>query len=263
MKTDGERALDMIRAVFRGDFDAARDIAKPRWGSGIWGAGDFLALAERIPHPLGPVTLMVGEIGGGADGVMGAIKRMRPFAMEVRGWLGGPYQTDADRGPVPMPGWLLSGARAGKPLPETVSRLVGRDDVAHPDARDAIAGWPPLWGAYAAVEVMRALAAKALPEPPLLLLPGMGDGLHPAVAARLGQMVLRDAPGPVQIIATTTSPEVVDAAELDAVLVFARGDDGVPRCKRLSQHPDAERHGRILRPGEFWTTVGEEWVLEG
>ncbi len=258
---------DILRAVWLGDTQAAWSLAATIVSldcaverSSAWSLIDG---AQRLPLPLGPVTVMVGEIGGGADGVMFDAVSMGPYGMIVSGGNRRTRQCLGDhmalrRLPEELPEYLTDYGH----LPPTVCYLVGHDRLATHLSRQAIANSSYLWAAYAALDSLHRLAELRLPQPPVLLLPDLGLGLHPAAQTRLARGLFHDAPGPVQIIATTTSPEVVDAAELDAVLVFARSDDGTPRCKRLSQHPDAERHGRLLRPGEFWTTVGEEWVLE-
>ncbi|MCI0388320.1 MAG: hypothetical protein MOB07_06095 [Acidobacteria bacterium] len=37
--------------------------------------------------------------------------------------------------------------------------------------------------------------------------------------------------------------------------------EGVSHCKRLSDHPDAERALRVLTTGEFLGAEGEAWVV--
>lgn len=258
---------DILRAVWLGDTQTATALARtldaPSYAIEIFGAMRLIDYAAILPQPLGPVTVMVGETGGGADDVMLDAMRLGPYGMIVSGGNSRTRQCLGDhmalrRLPEELPEHLAVYGH----LPLAVCRLVGHDRFATHLSRQSVANAPYLWAAYAALDSLHRLAELRLPQPPVLLLPDLGLGLHPAAQTRLARGLFHDAPGPVQIIATTTSPEVVDAAELDAVLVFARGDDGTPRCKRLSQHPDAERHGRLLRPGEFWMTVGEEWVLE-
>jgi hypothetical protein len=258
---------DILRAVWLGDTQTATALARtlgaPSYAIEILGATWLIDRAERLPQPLGPVTVMVGEMGGGADDVMRDAMRLGPYGMIVSGGNPRTRQCIGDhmalrRLPEELPDYLAAYGH----LPTAVCRLVGHDRFATHLSRQAVANSSYLWAAYAALDSLCRLAELHLPQPPVLLLPDLGIGLHPAAQTRLARGLFHDAPGAVQIIATTMSPEVVDAAELDAVLVFARDDEGEVHCKRLSEHPDAERHGRLLRPGEFWTTVGEEWVLE-
>jgi len=37
----------------------------------------------------------------------------------------------------------------------------------------------------------------------------------------------------------------------------------VTRCKRLDEHPDVEWAKQTLTTGEFWDSVGEDWVVAG
>jgi hypothetical protein len=37
-------------------------------------------------------------------------------------------------------------------------------------------------------------------------------------------------------------------------------DDGAVLTARLQDHPEFERWKDVMTPGEFWSTVGEEWI---
>lgn len=98
--------------------------------------------------------------------------------------------------------------------------------------------------------------------PKLLLIDDVDIALHPRAqheVVRLLREVTEMDPS-VQILCTTHSPFVVDAFSVSEVRVFGLGPDGYARCRPLSDHPAWNRRSGFLRPGEFWSSVGEEWV---
>ena len=38
--------------------------------------------------------------------------------------------------------------------------------------------------------------------------------------------------------------------------------EGYAKCGRLSDHPQSAEWRKMLRTGEFWASVGEDWLLE-
>ena len=44
------------------------------------------------------------------------------------------------------------------------------------------------------------------------------------------------------------------------VRVMGFGADNLARVRALAEHPDAARMKGFLKTGEFWGTVGEQWV---
>jgi predicted ATPase len=108
------------------------------------------------------------------------------------------------------------------------------------------------------------VAVLTQPEPPeILLIDDLDKGLHPAAFSELVR-VLRAAQvanPKLQIVATTHSPYLLGCFEAEEVRVFARKEDGSAACSKLTDHPDFEHWKDSLDPGEFWASVGEEWVL--
>jgi predicted ATPase len=108
------------------------------------------------------------------------------------------------------------------------------------------------------------VAVLTQPEPPeILLIDDLDKGLHPAAFSELVR-VLRAAQvanPKLQIVATTHSPYLLGCFEAKEVRVFARKEDGSAACSKLTDHPDFEHWKDSLDPGEFWASVGEEWVL--
>jgi len=85
-----------------------------------------------------------------------------------------------------------------------------------------------------------------------LALEHLGDSLHPSKHDAL--VTSLRALG-VPVIATTHAPDLVDCATFEEVLV-CQGDT----VRRLSDHPQSAKWRRLIRAGEFWNTVGEEWT---
>lgn len=103
-------------------------------------------------------------------------------------------------------------------------------------------------------------------RPRLLLLDDVHEALHPAAQAQLMDVLkeLAAGPEPVQVIATTHSPFILDAVAPAAVQVFALRDDGTAAVRSLAEHPEAARYAGALSTGQLWTLDAErDWVLEG
>ena len=85
----------------------------------------------------------------------------------------------------------------------------------------------------------------------------LGGGLHP-----VEQEELVFAAGALEgLRATCYSPYLVDHLMASEVLVVAKDDNGCMKMARLNTHPEWQRNEGIFMAGEFWSTVGEVWVL--
>jgi predicted ATPase len=105
-------------------------------------------------------------------------------------------------------------------------------------------------------------------RPNLILLDDFDHALHPRAQQELVRMIRSllalDEFNSVQAVATTHSPYVLDELDASDVHAFALRDDGTVACKRLSQHPDAERTKGTLKAGQLWSLDPErDWVLRG
>lgn len=101
--------------------------------------------------------------------------------------------------------------------------------------------------------------------PRLMLIDDIDRGLHPSAQAKLVgciRAILKARPN-VQVVCTTHSPDLLDHVHLDEVRVMTLDPDGYAVCRRLSDHPESQRWRSMLRTGEFWASVGEDWLLEG
>ncbi|MFL5350562.1 MAG: AAA family ATPase [Hyalangium sp.] len=100
------------------------------------------------------------------------------------------------------------------------------------------------------------------PRPKLVLLDDLDRALHPKaqkdLVAQLRTLLERDPE--LQIIATSHSPYLVDHLDPKEVRLSTVLPDGTIRFGALTQHPEFERWKEAMRPGEFWSTVGESWV---
>lgn len=94
----------------------------------------------------------------------------------------------------------------------------------------------------------------------LLLIDDLERGLHPAAQQRLVDLIrsLLEAEPELQVIATTHSPDLLDACRPEEVRVLG-GPDGNAHIEPLKHHEKSELL-QVLRTGEFWSSVGEDWV---
>lgn len=100
----------------------------------------------------------------------------------------------------------------------------------------------------------------------LVLLDDIEQGLHPVAQRELIaaiKEILQMNRG-LQLIFSTYSPYIVDELTLSQVHVFSNqvAGGGTMGCKRLDEHPDAEWAKQTLTTGEFWDSVGEDWVTQ-
>lgn len=105
------------------------------------------------------------------------------------------------------------------------------------------------------------LTALHVNSRPVVLIDDIDRGLHPRAQGLLIQAIqtfVDENPGR-QVVCTTHSPFVLDAVPASAVRVLARGPDGLSRSASLVDHPDWWRWKDDMLPGEFWSSVGDEW----
>jgi predicted ATPase len=109
------------------------------------------------------------------------------------------------------------------------------------------------------------LVVLAGPNPPgLVLIENLERGLHPkALRDLVDQIRLLQKQNPkLQVVATSHSPYLLDYVEADEILLTSLGEDGYASVKALSEHPEYDRWKDVMAPGEFWSTVGESWVVQ-
>jgi len=100
--------------------------------------------------------------------------------------------------------------------------------------------------------------------PSLVLIDDLDKALHPVAQIEVVKMLQAfvDANPQVQVLATTHSPFVVDAMQPEQVLVAGSVDARTTTILRLTEHPTWSKQKPYLKPGEFWSAVGESWVAE-
>lgn len=103
-------------------------------------------------------------------------------------------------------------------------------------------------------------------RPMTVMLDDLDRALHPRAQRQLVEhlhQLLAERPG-LQIIATSHSPYLVEHLAYDEVLAMTQApDDGRSVIAPLADHPDAARWREEMSAGEFWSTVGERWLIEG
>jgi predicted ATP-dependent endonuclease of OLD family len=114
-------------------------------------------------------------------------------------------------------------------------------------------------GTILALTLLTVLADQA---PQLVLLDDLDQALHPAAQGRMltelrGVMAVRPT---IQLVATTHSPFLVDYAAVEEVRVLRLDPELGTVCRPLSAHPKWAKRSGFMKPGEFWSGVGEDWV---
>lgn len=109
------------------------------------------------------------------------------------------------------------------------------------------------------------LVLLAGPNPPgLVLIENLERGLHPKALQALVRQIrsLQEQNPQLQIVATSHSPYLLDFVEADEILLTSLDENGYASVRALSEHPEYDRWKDVMAPGEFWSTVGESWVVQ-
>ena len=101
-------------------------------------------------------------------------------------------------------------------------------------------------------------------RPKVALLDDMDRALHPKAQGDLVGLLrkLLDQNPEMQIVATSHSPYLLDHLRPEEVRLTTLTDDGSVICGRLDEHPEFEKWKETMAPGEFWSLVGEKWLVE-
>ncbi|HSP78514.1 MAG TPA: AAA family ATPase [Myxococcaceae bacterium] len=99
-------------------------------------------------------------------------------------------------------------------------------------------------------------------KPRLVLLDDIEMRLHPAAQGKLIEALrkIQQRDPELQIIATSHSPFILNYLEPKEVRMTFLAENGFARCEKLTAHPEFERWKNLMSPGEFWSTVGEDWL---
>lgn len=109
------------------------------------------------------------------------------------------------------------------------------------------------------------LTVLSAPSPPhLVMIDDLERGFHPKALGSLVEQLRRvqEREPAVQIIATSHSPYLLDFLKAEEVLLTYLGEDGYATVMPLVDHPDYERWKDLMAPGEFWSSVGEDWITK-
>jgi predicted ATPase len=150
----------------------------------------------------------------------------------------------------------LRGVRIGRVLlkPETVGHEILFDML-------GAEGIPARSASHGTLLTLGVLTALSLSDgPQVVLIDDLERGLHPkAVASFIHQ--LRGIQNPqLQIVATSHSPYLIDCMEADEVLLTSLDEDGYAVVRPLTDHPNYSEWKGFMRAGEFWSSVGEDWI---
>ncbi len=150
----------------------------------------------------------------------------------------------------------LRGVRIGRVLlkPETVGHEILFDML-------GAEGIPARSASHGTLLTLGVLTALSIYDgPKVVLIDDLERGLHPkAVASFIRQ--LRGIQNPqLQIVATSHSPYLIDCMEAEEVLLTSLDDDGYAVVRPLTDHPEYERWKDLMSAGEFWSSVGEDWI---
>jgi AAA15 family ATPase/GTPase len=95
----------------------------------------------------------------------------------------------------------------------------------------------------------------------VILMDDVERGLHPAAQQQLVRLLRKiQERHQVQLILSTHSPFLLDLCEPEEVRVFGRDAQGYTVARPLTDHKDAQKWRKLMRTGEFWSVVGEDWV---
>lgn len=116
-------------------------------------------------------------------------------------------------------------------------------------------------GTLLALGILALLHSPARPR--ILLLDDIDHGLHPkAQWDLLGQLrALLERYPDLQIVATSHSPDLVDELKPEEVVVMALREDGTSAARPLTECPREDMLG-VLKAGQLWSAIGEDWVKE-
>ncbi len=98
----------------------------------------------------------------------------------------------------------------------------------------------------------------------VILIDDIDRALHPLAQKSLIDLIRRmqKSEPRLQVIATSHSPYLIDCLEPEEVVLTSLHPENGTRCLRLSDHPSADKWRKSMMTGEFWSMVGEDWVLE-
>ncbi len=119
-------------------------------------------------------------------------------------------------------------------------------------------------GIVTSIAAMHAMTREREDDPcVLILIDDLERGLHPqALDEFIGCLRRMTQEMKIQIIATSHSPYLLDSLKPEEVRLTGFLKDGSATICELSDHPDFDRWKGVMRPGEIWSTAGEDWIRD-
>jgi len=141
--------------------------------------------------------------------------------------------------------------------------LVAPERVGHEILFDMLGaeGIPAKSASHGTLLTLGILTALSLNDgPQVALIDDLERGLHPKAMSDFVQQ-LRGIQNPnLQIVATSHSPYLIDCVEADEVLLTSIDEEGYALVRPLTDHPDYAEWKGLMQAGEFWSSVGEDWI---
>jgi predicted ATPase len=142
------------------------------------------------------------------------------------------------------------------------SKEVGYELLFDMKGGEGIPAWHVSEGTLVTLALLVVLASSNPPD--LVLIENLERGLHPKALQDLVRQIRtlqQQNPG-LQVVATSHSPYLLDYVEAGEILLTSLDEDGYASVKSLTEHPEYDRWKDVMAPGEFWSTVGESWVVQ-
>ncbi len=97
----------------------------------------------------------------------------------------------------------------------------------------------------------------------VLLVDDIDRGLHPRAHENLILQIrkIMEMFPDLQIIATTHSPYLLNYLKPEEIRLMTLKDDGTAAVGKLTDHPEFDEWKEIMLPGEFWSAVAEDWIV--
>ena len=116
-------------------------------------------------------------------------------------------------------------------------------------------------GTMLVLGLLTAIMGPSRPE--VVLMDDLDRSLHPKAQADLVGLLrkLLEQHPEMQIVATSHSPYLLDHLRPEEVRLTTLRDDGSVACGRLDEHPEFDKWKESMTPGEFWSLVGEKWLV--
>ncbi|MFY9823029.1 MAG: AAA family ATPase [Thermoanaerobaculia bacterium] len=223
------------------DADGPDDPGMKRWKSVLLDLDPRKLATPSYPKD---VSLSLPSDGEGLSSILAGLQLERPerFSQIV----------ESLRTVVPN----LRGVRIGRVLlkPETVGHEILFDML-------GAEGIPARSASHGTLLTLGVLTALSLNDgPQVVLIDDLERGLHPKAMSNFVQQ-LRGIQNPnLQIVATSHSPYLIDCVEADEVLLTSLDEDGYAIVRPLTDHPDYAEWKGFMEAGEFWSSVGEDWI---